>query len=94
MDNNIKRKLMTITGLAYSINETTKATCFVRYSGHVNYIDVDVFKNGWEFVEKPEKAPAPEYSTGLTDIAKGNLDKIIKDLLDIQHELVGGKGDF
>lgn len=86
---NIASKLMMILGLAYEINQETKATCFVRYSGHVNYIDVEVYKNGWKYTKFNEELPVAEYNKELVEITTENLNNIIKDLQDINKELRG-----
>ena len=37
-----------LTSLAYKVTNTTNADVFIDYSGHVNYITVRVYKDGWD----------------------------------------------
>ena len=40
-------KVLTIVALAMEASATTKADVFVRYSGHIDALDVDIHPNGW-----------------------------------------------
>ena len=39
---------------ALKANEETKAAVFLRFSGHVNMIEVDIHKGGWHLREKQD----------------------------------------
>ena len=49
MNNLLKYKLIgEIVALAVIVNEKTPATVFIDFSGHVEWINIKIHKNGWE----------------------------------------------
>ena len=44
----IKELLQKIIVKAYEVNENTNHTVFVRFSGHVSWLEVRIFLNGWK----------------------------------------------
>lgn len=48
LQEDIKELLQKIIVKAYEVNENTKHTVFVRFSGQVNWLDVDICTNGWK----------------------------------------------
>ena len=39
---------------AYKINKETKHTIFIRYSGHIDGLNVEIYINGWKERKKPD----------------------------------------
>ena len=39
---------------AYEITKNTKHDVFVNFSGHVNWLDVTIYINGWKEIEDPD----------------------------------------
>ena len=77
----IQRKLMIIIGMAYEISQRTKADVFIDYSGHVNYMGYQIYKDGWkEYGE-------PDYKGYVMEITSENLDQLIKLLQEVNKEL-------
>ena len=48
LQENIKELLQKIIVKAYEVNENTNHTIFVRFSGQVNWLTVQIFLNGWK----------------------------------------------
>lgn len=49
-----EEKLLQINRLCYRINNETIATAFFTYSGHVNWVEAQVFLAGWQRWKKPD----------------------------------------
>lgn len=43
----MKELLQKIMLKAYEVNENTKHDIFLRFAGHVNQIELNIFLNGW-----------------------------------------------
>lgn len=48
MNKETQELLAKIMSLAYEVNEKTNNDVFIRFSGHVNAVDVEWHPNGWD----------------------------------------------
>lgn len=82
----IINKILEIMLYAYKISTRTKADVFVRYSPHVQGIDVDIYLNGWE--NSPSKHYEEQFSVmGLGDYSDAaDLDEFLNRLKELWEE--------
>lgn len=73
--------LHSVLELCMTISQLTKADCFFEYTPHTNGFSVHYYRDGW--VEGAE----PEWLAMSTDINEENLQKTIKQLIDLLVEL-------
>lgn len=65
----------------YQLNKNTKHDFFFNFSGHINRLDIDCYKDGWNEKNNPERIM--EFTTELTE---ENLEKVLKKLEEIEKE--------
>ena len=68
-------KVLTIVALAMEASANTKADVFVRYSGHIDSIAVDVHPTGWRD-EQPE-AEIVRYEMHPNIYTEESIDKML-----------------
>ena len=66
----IEELILKINLLAYRMGSKTKHDVFVRYSSHVNYLEIEVCINGWEMDKEIDYRPKQRNSEGR--IARNN----------------------
>lgn len=77
LDNKVKEKVLKIMELALIKNEKTKNTVFVDFFGHVEWLRVSIYKNGWK--KSNVEYFAKDLAFWLENISE-ELDKVIKKL--------------
>ena len=82
LQKNIKELLQKIIVKAYEVNENTKHTVFVRFSGQVNWLEVKIFLNGW-------KEDANEDISYTISLRRDNIVEQLKEALEKLEELEG-----
>lgn len=65
----------------YQLNKNTKHDFFFNFSGHINGLDIDCYKDGWNENKNPESIM--RFTTELTE---ENLEKVLKKLEEIEKE--------
>lgn len=75
------KKILQIMELAVEINKG-KPNTFVRFSGHVDDIEVDIHYDGWETNKSPDKQMSAYLSGELCKLS--DLNNIIKELKKIK----------
>nr|WP_315046230.1 hypothetical protein [uncultured Leptotrichia sp.] len=48
LDNILKERVIKIMNLALIKSEKTKNTIFLSFTGHVEWLEISIYKNGWE----------------------------------------------
>ena len=48
LDNILKERVIKIMNLALIKSEKNKSTIFLAFSGHVEWLEISIYKNGWE----------------------------------------------
>lgn len=82
LQEDIKELLQKIIVKAYEVNENTKHTVFVRFSGQVNWLEVKIFLNGW-------KEDANEDISYTISLRRDNIVEQLKEALEKLEELEG-----
>lgn len=45
---NLEGRIAQLAALAYRVNRETRHSAFFRFSGHVNCVEAEIHKGGWE----------------------------------------------
>lgn len=77
LDNRVKEKVLKIMELALIKNGKNKNTVFVEFSGHVEWLRVSIYKNGWK--ESKVEYFAKDLAFWFENISE-ELEKVIKKL--------------
>lgn len=48
LDNILKERVIKIMNLALIKSEKNKNTIFLAFSGHVEWLEISIYENGWE----------------------------------------------
>lgn len=78
MDKHID-KVCEVVKLAILVTTTKKADVFVRYSGHIDALDVDVHHNGWR--EQQPEAEIKRYEMHARIETEENIDKMLDEVI-------------
>ena len=75
-------KVLAIVALAMEASAKTKADVFVRYSGHIDALDVDIHPNGWrkDYQESEVKRYEMHPQIHTEESIIKTLDEVISDL--------------
>jgi hypothetical protein len=80
MNNLLKYKLIgEIVALAVIVNEKTPATVFIDFSGHVEWIDITIHRNGWKENQRAEISETIHVNKDRDEItSKGRIEQLKK----------------
>lgn len=73
--------LQKVIAKVYQLNKNTKHDFFFNFSGHINRLDIDYYKDGWN--ENKNLESIMKFTTELTE---ENLEKVLKKLEEIEKE--------
>lgn len=77
LQEDIKELLQKIIVKAYEVNENTNHTVFVEFIGHMNWLDVDIYTNGWKRSTSADiKYEADLHSEDVLEQLKEILEKL------------------
>lgn len=65
----------------YQLNKNTRHDFFFNFAGHINRLDIDYYKDGWN--ENKNLESIMKFTTELTE---ENLEKVLKKLEEIEKE--------
>lgn len=82
LQEDIKELLQKIIVKAYEVNKNTNHTVFVRFSGHVNWLEVKIFLNGW-------KEDADEDISYTISLRRDNIVEQLQKALEKLEEMEG-----
>lgn len=71
--------LQKVIAKVYQLNKNTKHDFFFNFSGHINRLDIDCYKDGWN--ENKNLESIMKFTTELTE---ENLEKVLKKLEEIE----------
>ena len=76
----VKELILKIMERALEINSKQKNTIFIRYSGHVDGFEIEIYKNGWKEYKKEDYSKCIYMCNRTSEENLKELTKIIKEL--------------